>query len=119
MVTPDDAVAEARIAMPGAAPIAVSAPNPKSAYRVAMRFPEDRTPGGRTRVFVDPYTAAVVLAESSRTTGAGTRVINLNRAIHTGDVFGVPSKIVMSLTSIGAVAQVISGLAMTIRKLRN
>jgi uncharacterized iron-regulated membrane protein len=112
MVTPDDAVAQARIAMPGAAPIAVSAANPKSAYRVAMRFPEDRTPGGRTRVFVDPYTAAVVLAESSRTTAGGTRIINLNRAIHTGDVFGVPSKIVMSLTSIAAVAQVISGLAM-------
>jgi uncharacterized iron-regulated membrane protein len=119
MVTPDDAVAEARIAMPGAAPIAVGAPNPTSAYRVAMRFPEDRTPGGRTRVFVDPYTAAVVLAESSRTTAAGTRIINLNRAIHTGDVFGVPSKIVMSLTSVAAVAQVISGLAMAIRHLRN
>jgi uncharacterized iron-regulated membrane protein len=112
MVTPDDAVATARIAMPGAVPIAISAPNPKSAYRVAMRFPEDRTPGGRTRVFVDPYTAAVVLAESSRTTAAGTRVVNLNRAIHTGDVFGIPSKVVMSLTSVAAVAQVISGLAM-------
>lgn len=119
MVTPDDAIAEARIAMPGAAPIGVSAPNPKSAYRVAMRFPEDRTPGGRTRVFVDPYTAAAVLAESSRTTAGGTRIINLNRAIHTGDVFGVPSKILMSLTSVAAVAQVITGLAMSIRKLWN
>jgi uncharacterized iron-regulated membrane protein len=112
MVTPDAAVAAARAAMPGAAPIAVSAPNPKVAYRVAMRFPEDRTPGGRTRVHVDPYTGAAVLAESSRTTAAGTRIINANRAIHTGDIFGIPSKILMSLASLAAVAQVITGLTM-------
>jgi uncharacterized iron-regulated membrane protein len=110
--TPDEAVAAARMAMPGAAPIAVSAPNAKSAYRVAMRFPEDRTPGGRTRVFVDPYTGAVVQAESSRTTAAGTRIINLNRAIHTGDVFGIPSKLLMSLASLAAAAQVATGLTM-------
>jgi uncharacterized iron-regulated membrane protein len=102
----------ARVAMPGAAPIAVSAPNPKSAFRVAMRFPEDRTPGGRTRVYVDPYTGAVLLAESSRTTAAGTRIINLNRAIHTGDVFGIPSKTVMSLASLAAVLQVLTALMM-------
>jgi uncharacterized iron-regulated membrane protein len=102
----------ARVAMPGAAAIAVSAPNPKAAYRVAMRFPEDLTPGGRTRVYVDPYTGAVLEAESSRTTAAGTRIINVNRAIHTGDILGVPSKILMSLASLAAVAQVITGLTM-------
>jgi uncharacterized iron-regulated membrane protein len=36
----------------------------------------------------------------------------MNRAIHTGDVFGVPSKIVMSLASLAAVIQVLSGLVM-------
>lgn len=112
LVTPDDAVAAARAAMPGAVPIAVTAPNPKSAYRVAMRFPEDRTPGGRTRVHVDPYTGAVALAESSRTTAAGTWIVNTNRAIHTGDIFGIPGKILVSLASLAAVAQVITGLTM-------
>jgi len=112
LLTPDDAVAMARVAMPGARPIAVTAPNPKSAYRVAMRFPEDLTPGGRTRVYIDPYTGAVLEAESSRTTAAGTRIVNLNRAIHTGDVFGIPSKTLMSLVSLAAVAQVITGLTM-------
>jgi uncharacterized iron-regulated membrane protein len=112
LLTPDDAVAMARVAMPDAAPIAVGVPNPKSAYRVAMRFPEDRTPGGRTRVYVDPFTGAVLQAESSRTTAAGTRIINTNRAIHTGDIFGIPSKVLMSLTSLAAVAQVITGLTM-------
>lgn len=112
LLTPDDAVAMARVAMAGAVPIAVSAPSPKSAYRVAMRFPEDLTPGGRTRVYIDPYTGAVLQTESSRTTAAGTRIINLNRAIHTGDIFGIPTKILMSLASLAAVAQVMTGLTM-------
>jgi uncharacterized iron-regulated membrane protein len=116
LLTADDAVTMARVTLPGAAPIAVSAPNPKSAFRVAMRFPEDLTPGGRTRVYVDPYTGAVLQVESSRTTAAGTRIINVNRAIHTGDIFGIPSKILMSLTSLAAVAQVISGLTMWWRR---
>ena len=111
-VSPDAAVAAARAAMPGAVPTAVNVAGPKAAYRVAMRFPEDLTPGGRTRVFVDPYTGAVLQAESSRTTAAGTRIVNLNRAIHTGDVFGVPTKVLMSLASLAAVAQVVSGLTM-------
>ena len=110
--TPDDAVGAARMVMPGAVPIAVNVPGPRSSYRVAMRFPEDRTPGGRTRVFVDSYTGEVLQAESSRTTAAGTRIVNTNRAIHTGDIFGIPSKVLMSLTSLAAAAQVVSGLTM-------
>jgi uncharacterized iron-regulated membrane protein len=112
LLTPDEAVATARATMTGAAPIAVGAPNPREAYRVAMRFPEDRTPGGRTRVYIDPYSGAVLQAESSRTTAAGTRIVNTNRAIHTGDIFGIPSKALMSLASLAAVAQVITGLTM-------
>lgn len=112
VISPDEAVAIARRAMPGAVPIGVNATSGKAPYRVALRYPEDRTPGGRTRVFVHPVTGAVLQAESSRTTAAGTRVLTLNRALHTGDVFGIPTKILMSLASLAAVAQVVSGALM-------
>jgi len=118
LLTPDEALAIARVAMPGAAPINVSAPAAKSSYRVGLRFPEDRTPGGRTRVFVNPYTGAIVQAESSRTTAAGTRLVTANRAIHTGDLFGMPTKILMSLGSLAAALQVISGTAMWLARIR-
>ncbi len=39
-------------------------------------------------------------------------MINLNRAIHTGDIFGIPSKLLMSLASLAAAAQVVTGLTM-------
>jgi uncharacterized iron-regulated membrane protein len=105
-------VAIAARALPGAAPIAVSVTAGKAPYRVALRYPEDLTPGGRSRVFVNPYTGAVMQAESSRTTAAGTRLVILNRAVHTGDIFGVPTKILMSLASLAAVAQVVTGALM-------
>lgn len=116
MMTPDEALAIARTSMPGATPIFISAPEPKAAYRIAMRFPEDRTPGGRTRVAAHPNTGAVLQANSSRTAPAGTRLINLNRAVHTGDILGVPTKLLMSLASLAAVAQAITGLMMWWRR---
>jgi uncharacterized iron-regulated membrane protein len=112
MISPDDAVAVAARAFPSAVPIAVNVTSGGTPYRVALRYPEDRTPGGRSRVFVDPFTGAVLQAESSRTTAAGTRAIILNRAVHTGDVFGLATKILMSLASLAAVAQVVSGTVM-------
>ena len=57
-------------------------------------------------------------AESSRTTAAGTRLVNLNRALHTGDIFGIPSKTVMSLASLAIVAQLSSGLVMWWKRTR-
>lgn len=111
-LTPDEAIAAARAAMPGAAPIGINAPGNSAAYRVAMRFPEDLTPGGRTRVFIDPHSGQVLQAESSRTAPAGTRLVTLNRAIHTGDIFGLFTKALMSIASLAAAAQVVTGIAM-------
>jgi uncharacterized iron-regulated membrane protein len=112
LLTPDQALAIARDELPGAVPVSVNVPGPKAPYRIALRFPEDRTPGGRSRVFINPYDGSVLQVESSRTTSAGTRLIILNRAVHTGDIFGMPTKLLMSLASVAAVAQVITGLMM-------
>jgi uncharacterized iron-regulated membrane protein len=112
----DHAVAIARAALPGASPISVNVPAPTGVYAISARYPEDLTPGGRSRVYIDQYSGGVLLAESSRTAPAGTRLITLNRALHTGDVFGMPSKIIMSITSLALVAQLFSGIVMWLRK---
>ena len=111
-LTPDQALAIARSVLPGAAPFEINVPQAKEPYYVRLRFPEDRTPGGRSQVTVDPYTGKVLFAESSRTAPAGRRIVNTNRAIHTGDIFGIPSKTILSLASLMAVMQLVSGLAM-------
>lgn len=115
-IGPDRAVAIAREALPGAAPISVNVPAPTGVYAISLRYPEDLTPGGRSRIFIDQYSGVVLMAEGSRTAPRGSRVITLNRAIHTGDVFGVPSKIVMSIASLAVVAQLVTGVGWWIRK---
>ena len=110
---PIDSVARiAAAAIPGAAPFLIVYPRAKGPYEVRSRFPEDRTPGGRSRVLVHPYSGTVLFAEGSRTAPAGARIVVTNRAIHTGDLYGLPTKLLMSFASLMAVAQVLSGLAM-------
>ncbi len=116
MLTPDEALTIARAGLPGAMPVSVNVPSPAGVYSIAARYPEDRTPGGRSRILIDPYSGQVLAAEGSRSAPLGSRIVTLNRAIHTGDVVGLPSKIVMSLTSLAVVVQAISGLVIWWRK---
>jgi uncharacterized iron-regulated membrane protein len=108
----------ARAAIPGATPFQVNVPGPKGFYFVRSRFPEDLTPGGRSRVAVDQYTGQVLASESSRNGPGGTRLVNLTRAIHTGDIFGMPSKTIVSLASLVLVLQVLSGATMWWKRIR-
>ena len=57
-------------------------------------------------------TTAIRPRLGSRTAPAGSRLVIANRAIHTGDIFGIPSKTVMSLASLMLALQVVSGVAM-------
>jgi uncharacterized iron-regulated membrane protein len=111
-ITPDRAFQVARMALPGAAPFYINVPEPRQPYFVRLRYPEDLTPGGRSQVMVDPYTGKAIWAQGSRTAPAGARMVIANRAIHTGDIFGIPSKAVASLASLMAVVQVLSGALM-------
>ena len=84
--------------------------NLRSPVRVAMKYPEDRTPLGRTNLYLDPVTGAVLSAQTSRTAPIGTRVVKLwNREVHTGDIFGWPSRIVACLASLALPLLAITG----------
>ena len=77
-----------------------------------MRFPEDHTPGGRSRVYVDRYTGAVLGVENMRRAQLGTQIGNRIRSIHTGDVFGRPTEVVWLLATLALVGQAVTGLLM-------
>ncbi|HEX7288052.1 MAG TPA: PepSY-associated TM helix domain-containing protein [Candidatus Angelobacter sp.] len=117
-ISPDQALAIAHQSLPDATPFLIIVPGPKGAYQVRLRYPEDLTPGGRSRVIVDQYSGKVLFAESSRTAPAGTRLVIANRALHTGDILGLPSKVVMSLASLAAAFQALSGLVMWWKRTR-
>lgn len=98
-------------ALPGAAITLLSIPNGERRVITAkMKYPEDRTPAGRSQVTIDRYLGQVAAVESTRRAPPGTRIQNLKRSLHTGDVFGAPTQALYFLSALGLVGQVLSGL---------
>ena len=63
-----------------------------------------------------PSTSTRLCASRKSDDGRGTRLVILNRAIHTGDLFVLPTKALMSLASLAVVAQAVTGLMMWWRR---
>ena len=108
----DAIAAAARGALPGANIMFISSGGPQNPVVVAMRFPEDHTPGGRSRIFVDRYAGTVLGVTSTRAAQLGTRLDNLKRSLHTGDVLGKPSEVLWLLATLVLMSQVVTGLLM-------
>ena len=106
-----DALARAaEAALPGAFLKNLSIPNGgKSTVVAAMKYPEDRTPGGRSRIAFDQYSGQALTVISTRTAPAGTRLINLKRSAHTGDIFGAATRALYFVTCLMLAGQVVTG----------
>jgi uncharacterized iron-regulated membrane protein len=98
---PTRLVSRAKAVAPGARATEIYfAENPERPAMVFMRFPEDHTPVGRTRVFLDAYSGEVLSFTSSRALPpAVSYATRLNREIHTGDIGGWPTRIVAAVFS--------------------
>jgi uncharacterized iron-regulated membrane protein len=100
----------ANAALPGAQTSVINLPPPgKAVYRPLMKFPEDRTPAGRSRVAIDQWSGAVLLRVSTREAELGTTINNLKRSAHTGDIFGWPTQALYFLVSLAIAGQVVTG----------
>lgn len=117
-ITPDRALAITRTSVPEATPLLILLPHGNQAYQIFLHYPEDRTPGGRTRIILDPYSGNVLSMIDSRRAPAGYRLVNLNRALHTGDVLGIASKVVLSLASLVMPLQLLTGLVLWVKRRR-
>jgi uncharacterized iron-regulated membrane protein len=109
-ISVDEAIAVAEQALSGAFASNVGLPNgPRAVFRILKKFPEDRTPAGRSRVYVDQFSGTVLLVENTRTAPLGTRILNLKRSAHTGDIFGAPTQALYFVVSLGIALQAITG----------
>jgi len=117
LITPDEAVAIARIQIPGAVPYRVQMPKYGGLYVVALRYPQDRITGGANQVGLDHYGKVVSLSRASDLS-SGDRILAMIEAIHTGDVWGMPSRIVVWVASTMVLVQAFSGLLMWLYRSR-
>ena len=104
--------------MPDATVAAIQIPlEPKAAFHIAMRVPEETSETVHSMVSVDQYSGKVLKVRDFRTNSAGYRWIRFNRSIHTGDIYGLPTHILMSATSLALVVMVITGLVIWWKRL--
>lgn len=117
--TADAVAAAARQALPGAFLKGIGIPNGGTGAIVAlMKFPEDRTPGGRSRVAIDQHSGRVLAVVSTRRAPAGTRLVNLKRSAHTGDIFGAPTRALYFVTCLMLAGQVVTGVLIWLKRPR-
>ncbi len=109
----DSALRVAEGSLPEARVTGISIPEKgDQPIRVSMRFDEDRTPAGRSRVYVDRFRGVVIGMVSTRAVGAGTRLSNSMRSIHTGDIFGAPTRALWFIAALILASQAVSGALM-------
>ena len=108
----------ARQAIPNATPsILVRPVRPAGAYTVMMRLPGEPPGNAHAAVTIDQYSGRVLHVRNYFAESAGYRLIRFNRSVHTGDIFGLPGHILMSLSSLMLVVMVITGVVIWWKKL--
>jgi uncharacterized iron-regulated membrane protein len=108
----DSAAHVAARALPGAQMMNIVFATDDRPVRVSVRFPEDRTPGGRSRVYIDRFRGTVLGVENTRAVGPGTRVNNVMRSMHTGDVLGAPTRAIWFVCALVLASQGLTGFLM-------
>ena len=109
VLEPDAIVAAAREALPGAEIDSLSI-RPGMPADLRMKFPEDRTPIGRSRVWVDPFTGKALSVWSTRAAPVGFKLSRMwIREIHTGDILGWPTRLLACVVSLVLPILVITG----------
>lgn len=115
-LTPDQAVAIARARLPGATPYRVQIPRYGGVYVVALTYADNRIASERNSLSIDPWSGKIISAGLSTDLTARERIMAVNRAVHTGDIFGMPSRIVVAMAGILLPVQAVSGLVIWLRR---
>jgi uncharacterized iron-regulated membrane protein len=116
-ISVDRAEEIARAVIPGTTVNDIQFPlNPKGVFMVILRVPEETSEAAHSYIFVDQYSGKV-LHTVNFLDEPGYRLIRFNRSIHTGDVWGTPGHILVSLSSLTLVAMVVTGLVIWLKKL--
>jgi uncharacterized iron-regulated membrane protein len=109
-ISADSALRIARDFLPAAVPLWIVMPEEKtSSYLVKMRFPEDHSSNGASIVWVDQFSGKVLAAWNSRTAPVARKIERANRDLHSGDIWGYPSRVLACLMSMLLVVQAITG----------
>ena len=97
--------------LPGARPTSLRLPDARSTLaRMSLKYPEDRTPNGRSILMLDACTGRAAYTIDTRSAPlAYLYPREWNRELHTGDVFGWPTQVLALILSLTLAAMGIIG----------
>ena len=105
-------------ALPNAVSVAIGIPRgPKGVFVIQKRVPRDQSRSVHSAVYVDQFSGKALKVEDFNQISAGYRAVRINRSIHTGDYWGLPSRIVLSLWSALLGVMAITGVIIWWKKL--
>jgi uncharacterized iron-regulated membrane protein len=110
----DDLALRADQALPGAITQSLILPSrPEDAVLVVKRFPEEIGRYGRSDVWLDQYSGAVLRLVDSRAAPLGVRLLDhWTLPVHTGEVAGLPGRLLMCLAGLAPSVLFATGLVM-------
>ncbi|MES2463746.1 MAG: PepSY-associated TM helix domain-containing protein [Armatimonadota bacterium] len=101
-------------AVPGGISLLMSVPDPRRPMvrpvQVWMKTPDDPMPTGRTTVWVDPRDGALVRVDSAFQTSPADLIARYNYTVHTGDIAGLPGRILWAIGSLGLTFLFVGGI---------
>jgi uncharacterized iron-regulated membrane protein len=114
-ISADQAVTIARTQIPDGLPYRVQMPKYGGLYQVAFQAPNDGTANGNNVVALDPF-GRLVSSTRSSDLSTGEKVLEINQAVHTGAILGIPGRVTVALASAAVILQVLSGLLLWRRR---
>jgi uncharacterized iron-regulated membrane protein len=115
-LTPDEAIAIARTQLPGALPYRLQMPRYGGLYVVSLAYRDHRIGAERNSISLDPRDGRILAMNLSASLTPRELFLAANEAIHTGNILGMPTRIIAALASILLPLQVVSGLLIWIRR---
>jgi uncharacterized iron-regulated membrane protein len=118
-ITPSQAIAIADVVFPDAELkyIALTSLAQQGVYAIHKRQPgEVRTSSGRSAVWVDQYSGAVLAVRDPKTMSAGDTFLLWQFPLHNGEAFGLPGRVVILLSGLSIPLLYVTGLLIWLRK---
>jgi len=117
-ITPDQAVAVACARLPGAAPYRVQMPRYGGVYVVSLELPDHRGTAGNNSFSIDPWSGEIIGADLAANLTTRERLMAMNQGIHTGEILGVPGRVLVALAGIFLPLQAMTGIMIWLRRAR-
>jgi uncharacterized iron-regulated membrane protein len=109
-ITPDQAIDAAVTHVPGAKPFGVTRDFVRGWYSVRLIVPGDVNPSGNSQVYVDFSTGDVVATRMASELSAGDRFLFWQFPLHSGEAFGLPGRLAVTLVAMVLVVMCGTGL---------